>query len=180
MDDIVQAHDLTFRKMITAEQIAERVQEMGTQLARDFAGRHPLFLVVLKGAYMFAADLLRACPIDQEVAFVRLSSYQGTRSSGTVRMDLEMTAKVTDRQVIIVEDIVDTGRTLEAFRQKLLADDPADLKIATLLHKPEAQAFDLIPDYVGFTIPNEFVIGYGLDYDEAGRHLPAIYQRTDT
>jgi hypoxanthine phosphoribosyltransferase len=95
-------------------------------------------------------------------------------------MDLDMTAKVTDRQVIIVEDIVDTGRTLEAFRQKLLADAPADLKVVTLLHKPEAQAFDLIPDYVGFTIPNEFVIGYGLDYDEAGRHLPAIYQRTDT
>ncbi len=180
MEDIVQAHDLTFRKMITAEQIADRVREMGTQLARDFAGQNPLFLVVLKGAYMFAADLVRACPIDQELSFVRLSSYRGTRSSGHVRTDLPMTVSVTDRQVIIVEDIVDTGRTLDAFRQKLIAEEPADLKVATLLHKPEAQEFDLIPDYVGFTIPNEFVIGYGLDYNEAGRHLPAIYQRTDT
>lgn len=180
MDDIVQAHDLTFRKMITAEQIAGRVGEMGTQLARDYAGQNPLFLVVLNGAYMFAADLVRACPIEQELSFVRISSYQGTRSSGSIRMDLQMTASVTDRQVIIVEDIVDTGRTLDTFRQKLIAQDPADLKIVTLLHKPDAQEFNLIPDYVGFTIPNEFVIGYGLDYDEAGRHLPAIYQRTDT
>lgn len=179
MHNFVQAHDLTFRLMIDAPQIATRVQEMGVQIARDYAGKNPLFVVVLKGAYIFAADLLRACPIDQEVAFVQLSSYRGTASGGSVQQRLGLNQSIKNRVVIVVEDVVDTGRTLAAFTAELEGQGPEEVKIATFLHKPDAQEFSLEPDYVGFTIPNDFVIGYGLDYNEAGRHLPGIYQKME-
>lgn len=176
MDDPIQVRDKIFVPFIDASKIQRRVREMGADLARDFAGQHPLFIVVLKGAYIFAADLLRACPIGQEVAFVQLASYSGTQSTGRVNQLLGLSQEITGRPVIIIEDIVDTGRTLSIFKKDVVAEGPGSVHVATLLHKPDAQQFDLLPDYVGFAIPNRFVIGYGLDYDEAGRHLPAIYQ----
>ncbi|NRB63437.1 MAG: hypoxanthine phosphoribosyltransferase [Saprospiraceae bacterium] len=179
MHTIVQAHDLTFRLIIDAAQIATRVQEMGVQITRDFAGKNPLFVVILKGAYIFAADLLRACPIDQEVSFVQLSSYEGISSSKKVVERIPLHVDIKDRVVIIIEDIIDTGRTLAKFTAQLESMAPNELKIATFLHKPDAQEFSLEPDYVGFTIPNDFVIGYGLDYKEAGRHLAGIYQKIE-
>lgn len=176
MSNPIQVLDKTFTLFIDAPTIQKRVREMGADLEKDFSGQRPLFVVVLKGAYIFAADLLRACPIEQEVAFVQLSSYAGTRSTGQVKQVLGLNQSITNRPVIIIEDIVDTGRTLSLFKQDVLAEGPASVHIATLLYKPDAQQFNLIPDYVGFSIPNHFVIGYGLDYDEEGRHLPAIYQ----
>jgi len=176
MDDLIRLHDKAFTTFIDAPTLQGRVQDMGTELARDFAGQRPLFVVVLKGAYIFAADLLRACPIEQEVTFVQLSSYKGTRSSGSVEQLLGLNQDIAGRSVVIIEDIVDTGRTLSLFKEDVLAQKPASVHIVTLLHKPDAQQFNLMPDYVGFTIPNRFVVGYGLDYDEAGRHLPGIYQ----
>lgn len=179
MHTIVQAHDLSFRLIIDATQIAFRVQEMGVQIMRDYAGKNPLFVVILKGAYIFAADLLRACPINQEVTFVQLSSYAGTSSSKKVVERMSLSMDIKDRVVIIIEDIMDTGRTLSKFISQLEGMAPNELKIATFLHKPDAQEFGLKPDYVGFTIPNDFVIGYGLDYKEAGRHLSGIYQKIE-
>lgn len=173
-------HNLTFQKYLAAAKIQARVREMGAAIARDFAERHPVFIVVLKGAYIFAADLLRACPIPQEVGFVRLSSYEGTQSSGRVRSLIELNQDISGRPVVIIEDIVDTGRTLSIFRQQLLQQRPEEVRIATLLHKPDAQVHGLQPDYVGFRIPDKFVIGYGLDYREGGRHLPGIYQLHQT
>lgn len=179
MDDLIRVHDKSFTVFIAAPTIQRRVQEMGAELAREFAGQHPLFVVVLKGAYIFAADLLRACPIEQEVTFVQFSSYVGTRSSGRVHRMLELRENIDERPVIIIEDIVDTGRTLSLFKEDVLARNPGSVHVVTLLHKPDAQQFNLVPDYVGFSIPNRFVVGYGLDYEEDGRHLPGIYQLKD-
>jgi len=172
----VQAHDLIFQPFIPAQAIADRVSELGRDIARRHAGAVPVFLTVLKGAVFFAADLVRACPLDSELSFVRLSSYDGLESSGKLTEVIGIREDLSGRLVIVVEDIIDTGHTLSRFLPLLEKEKPERIEVASLLLKPAALNHPLKVDYLGFEIPYRFVIGYGLDYKGRGRNLPGIYQ----
>lgn len=172
----VTLHDKTFHLYISHAQIQERITAIAKTIDAEYQGKRPLFITVLNGAFMFAADLARAVTIDCEWAFVRLSSYQGTESTGTVSQVLGLKDDVEGRHVIVVEDIVDSGRTMANFLPELEVEHPASIAIATLLFKPEALKHEVQPDHVCFETGNEFVVGYGLDYDELGRNLPDIYR----
>ena len=166
----------TFRRYLDAETIQDRVDEMGRQISKDYADTTPILVSVLNGAFMFTADLMRAIDTDCEIDFIKLSSYGAEKvSSGDVQELKSVDAPLADRHIIIVEDIVDTGLTMDFMKDRFQAYNPASLRIATLLHKPEATEPDLQLDYVGFRIPDLFVIGYGLDFGQLGRNLADIY-----
>ncbi len=172
----VTLHGKVFRPYLDAAAIATRVAEMGAHVARDYAGLEPVFLVVLKGSFVFAADLCRAAGVPATVEFVRLSSYSGTQSTGTVTATLELADELcAHRHLIVVEDIVDTGTTLSKLLPDLLRRGAASVRLAALLSKPAARVHPVGIDYLGLEIPNDFVVGYGLDYDELGRNLPGIW-----
>lgn len=171
----VQVRDKIFAPYISAEQIAERVAELGTLISSDYNGQVPLFISVLNGSFIFASDLFRTLTIPAEITFIKLASYKGTSSTGNVITAIGLEESLQDRHVILLEDIVDTGRTLHSFIPEIMQRQPASFKIACLLSKPSALQYDIKPDYVGFEIPDNFVVGYGLDYDGHGRNLPAIY-----
>lgn len=179
MKQRIKAHDLFFDLFIEEKKIKARVAEIGCEMARNFKGQTPVFLGVLNGASIFMADLVRACDLDCEMAFVRLSSYEGTQSSGQLKKVLGLDLELKTRHVIIVEDIIDTGLTMSRFIPEIESRQPASVSLATLLLKPDALQCALKMDYVGFEIPNKFVIGYGLDYNGLGRNLPAIYQLSE-
>lgn len=179
MKDNITIHGLSFRPYISREQITARIAELGQEISRDYHGKRPLFLAVLNGAFMFAADLIRACDIDCAISFIRLSSYQGLSSSGKVKTVIGLQDELKGRHVIIIEDIVDTGQTMSQFIPQLQQMGPASVTIASLLLKTEALEFDIKVRYTGFEIPTKFVIGYGLDYDGLGRNIPDIYQLVD-
>ena len=145
-------------------------------ISKDYAGRRPLFISILNGSFMFAADLFKQLSIEAELCFIKLASYKGLKSSGNVVTSIGLEDDLFGKEVIIVEDIVDTGKTLHNFLPKLQHQQPKSLKIATLLHKSEATEYPLELNYIGFDIPNKFVVGYGLDYDGLGRNLKEIYQ----
>lgn len=170
------AHDLLFSEMIDQATIQQRIQDMGAELSIRYQYKNPLFIGVLNGAFIFLADLVRACGIPCEMDFVRISSYEGLQSSGKVHIQMDTKLDIKNRHLILVEDIVDTGRTLSAYIQELQKQEPASIAIVSLLIKPEALVYDLDVALAGFEIPPRFVIGYGLDYNEQGRHLPGIYQ----
>ncbi len=172
----VTLHDKTFQTMISAETIAERIHVLGKKIATDYADKRPLFLGVLNGAFIFAADLLRAVDTDCEISFVKLASYIGTASSGTVKTVLGMDQILRGRHVIVVEDIVDTGATLHGFLQELRKAEPASIALAACFLKPTALKHALHVDYLGFEIEDKFIVGFGLDYDGLGRNLPHVYQ----
>lgn len=161
--------------LLTEEQIKAKVKELGRQLSREYAGKYPVFVGVLKGVVLFFADMIRQIDIPCQIDFMWISSYKGTNSSGMeVRRDVS--ADLKGRHVVILEDIFDTGNSLDFTYQHLLSKEPASLKICTLLDKPERRnpKVTLQPDYVGFVIPNEFVVGYGLDFNEHYRNLPYV------
>lgn len=170
---------LTFRSFITAREIADRIEAIAADITERYRGLNPLLVCVLNGAFPFAADLFRALDCDAEIAFVRLSSYAGTESTGEVRQVIGLTEPVDGRYVIVVEDIIDTGCTMQRFLVDLRAMNPAGIEVATLLFKPESLKADLQPDYVGFTIPPKFIIGFGLDLDGQARNLRDIYVLAD-
>lgn len=172
----VQLHDKRFSVSIGADKIDQAVQEVADKINADYAGKNPLFLVVLNGAFMFASDLLKKVTIDCEISFVKLSSYSGTSTTHVVRELIGLDEALTDRNVLVVEDIIDTGITMENTIQKLKHLQAADVKIVTLLYKPLAFRKDYPIDYIGLEIPNDFIVGYGLDYDGLGRNLPDIYK----
>ena len=177
MKERVEIHGKSFVHYISAEQIHDRVLALGQQISTDYEGKKPLFLGVLNGAFMFAADLLRACTLDAEIVFVKLSSYEGMQSLGKLITVIGVDESVVrGRDVIIVEDILDTGKTLSDFTHTLRAFEPASIAIATFLQKPDALQHDVVADYIGFEIPDKFVIGYGLDYDGLGRNLGDLFQ----
>ncbi len=177
MRKVVKLHDKTFQLSIREEDIESRVSELGSALRMRYEGKRPLFISILNGAFIFAADLVRAYDEECEIAFVRLASYEGTASTGNVTTIIGLDATtVTGRDLIIVEDIIDSGKTLSEFTNTLNAFAPASMAIVTCFLKPEALAYDIKADLVGFKIANEFIVGYGLDYDGLGRNLPAIYQ----
>ena len=166
---------LTFRPFIEKTAIAERVEALGRSIASDFEGKCPLFLCVLNGAAPFAVDLFRAADIDAEISFIRLKSYEGMSTTGKVKQIMGLTEQIEGRHVIVVEDIIDTGRTMSHLLDDLRALGPASLSVATLLFKPDALQVKVEPQYVGFEIPTKFIIGYGLDIDGLARNLPDIY-----
>lgn len=167
---------LTFQPYITKERIAARVAEIGKEIERDCAGKNPLFICVLNGAFLFASDIFRAVEgMEAEITFIRLKSYDGTATTGAVKEVIGLREDILNRTVIIVEDIVDTGNTIYRLVKDLEKKNPAEIKIATLLFKPDALARPIKPDYVGFTIPTKFIIGYGLDLNEKARNLNDIY-----
>jgi hypoxanthine phosphoribosyltransferase len=172
----IKLHDKSFQIYLTEKEINEKVVAIADSINREFAGKHPLFIAILNGSFMFAADLFKHLSIEAEICFIKLASYKGMKSSGQVVTAIGLDQELFNRHVIIVEDIVDTGKTLHDFIPKLLHQQPASLKIAALLHKPEATQFPLQIDYTGFQIPNKFVVGYGLDYDGLGRNLKEIYK----
>ncbi len=172
----ITAHDLTFEPFIGEAEIAAKVEALGSQIRQQFEGKRPLFVGVLNGAFIFAADLVRACGIECEIAFVRLASYEGLSSKGKVSTVLGLDFEVKNRHIIVVEDIVDSGRTLHHFMADLQKLEPASASLAVLLFKPEALQMPVKIDYLGFEIPDKFVVGYGLDYNGLCRELPGIYQ----
>lgn len=173
----IQLNDLTFKPFISEKEIRERVKALGQELAFRLPNRSPSFVVMLRGAFIFAADLIRASRLNGEISFVRTSSYHGTETEGNIRVHLAPEpAQIRDKDVVLIEDIVDSGYTMQAFLPQLEALEPKSITLVTLLHKPEAQQVPVKIDLVGFVIPPKFVVGYGLDYNGQGRHLPAIYQ----
>jgi hypoxanthine phosphoribosyltransferase len=172
----VRIHDKTFQPYLSEPDIREKVRELAGALSRDYRDKNPIFIAILNGAFMFAADLFKNLTIDAEISFIKLASYKGMKSSGQVITAIGLDTEIFDRHVIILEDIVDTGKTLHEFLPQLWHQQPASIKITALLHKPGAMTYPLRVDYGGFEIPDKFVVGYGLDYNGLGRNTPAIYQ----
>lgn len=173
---LIKVHDKTFETYLAESTIQQRIKEIADQINEDYKGQRPLFISILNGSFMFAADLFKNLQIEAELCFIKLASYRGMKSTGKVVTTIGLEEDIFGKEVIIIEDIVDTGKTLHNFLPKLQHQQPRSLKIATLLHKPEATEYPLKLDYIGFAIPNKFVVGYGLDYDGLGRNLKEIYQ----
>lgn len=173
---LIKIHDKQFKPFLSEQEIHARIAELADALNKDYAGKRPLFIAILNGSFIFAADLFKSISIEAEICFIKLASYKGTSSSGQVITAIGLDVDLINRDVIILEDIVDTGKTLNEFLPKLHHQQPASLKIVALLHKPEAAVFPIKIDYTGFSIPNRFVVGYGLDYDGLGRNIREIYQ----
>ncbi|HAF28837.1 MAG TPA: hypoxanthine phosphoribosyltransferase [Bacteroidales bacterium] len=172
----VKLKDKEFRVSITSDKIQEAVDQIAKKINNDYKGKDvPLFISILNGSFMFTADLFKHIDFVCEVTFLKLTSYRGTASTGAVRQLIGVNEAIEGRDVIVLEDIVDTGITLEQILGQLKSFEPASVRVATLLFKPEAYLKDLKIDYVGMEIPNDFIIGYGLDYDGLGRNLADIY-----
>ncbi|MBR2647241.1 MAG: hypoxanthine phosphoribosyltransferase [Sediminibacterium sp.] len=168
--------DKTFEPYLTESEIQEKIKQLAAELDSYYADKKPLFIAILNGSFMFAADLFKQLTIEAEICFIKLASYKGTKSTGHVITAIGLDTDITNRHIVILEDIIDTGKTLHEFLPQVHNQQPASLKVAVLLHKPEAKKFDVPIDYSCFTIPNRFVLGYGLDYDGYGRNLKEIYQ----
>ena len=167
--------DKTFEVSINETTIKQRVREVAQQMSRDLEGKNPLFLAVLNGAFIFAADLMREMTIPCEISFVKLASYQGTTSTGSIKEVIGINEDLSGRTVVIVEDIVESGLTIKRMMEQLGTRNPASVQVCTLFFKPEKLKEDLKLDYVAFSIPNDFILGYGLDYDQQGRQLKDVY-----
>ena len=168
--------DKNFIPYVKYEAIQDRIATLAKQIDVDYQGRKPLFLGILNGSFIFAADLYKHITIPSTISFIKLVSYKGTSSTGTVITAIGLEEDLLDRDIIIIEDIVDTGRTMNAFLPTLEKLQPHSIKICTLLHKPDALQCNVQLDYIGFEIPDKFVVGYGLDYDGYGRNSKDIYQ----
>lgn len=176
---IVKIKDKTFETFIPESEIQQRVKAVADKLNRDMADKNPLFLAVLNGSFVFAADLMRYITIPSEISFVKLASYQGTASTGEVKEIFGVTEELHGRHVVIVEDIVDTGLTMKRMLESLGTREPASLHICSLLVKPDKLQVPLNIEYAAMEIPNDFIVGYGLDYDQQGRNLRDIYKITE-
>ncbi|ANI90706.1 hypoxanthine phosphoribosyltransferase [Arachidicoccus ginsenosidimutans] len=168
--------DKNFVPYISEAEIKKRIKEVAAQIVNDYKGLRPLFVAILNGSFMFAADLFKELDMEAEISFIKLASYKGTTSTGNVLTAIGLDADIHDRHVVIIEDIIDTGRTLNAFIPTLYHSQPKSVKLVALLHKPEAAIHPIKIDYLCFTIPNKFVVGYGLDFDGLGRNIKEIYQ----
>ena len=167
---------LTFEPYIRREEIAKQVRRLAQEIKRDYANENALFLCVLNGSFIFAADLFRACDLrDAEITFIRFKSYDGMSSTGSVKEIMGLTEDIIGRNILIVEDIIDSGVTATQLRKELAKHNPKSLKMVSLLFKPEALTVGRGPEYVGFEIPSKFILGYGLDLDGLARNLPDIY-----
>jgi hypoxanthine phosphoribosyltransferase len=172
--------DKSFKEFISQQDINERIDELAKEINKDFADKDVVFLGILNGAFLFAAELFKRINLKARISFVKLASYEGTRSSGTIKELIGWNEDIKNKQIVIIEDIVDTGNTLERIIDELLIRKATGIKVATLLFKPDAYTKNIPLEYVGFEIPNDFVIGFGLDYDGYGRNLPSIYTLINT
>lgn len=171
----IQLHDKKFQPFISEGEISQRVREIARDIGADWADKKPLLLSVLNGSFMFAAELLKYLNIPLEISFVKLASYSGTGTTGAVKQLIGLNEQLKGRFVLVVEDIVDTGITMDNLLKDLTAYQPAEVRVATLLFKPEAFIRDFKIHYCGFSIPNNFIVGFGLDYNGLGRNYPEIY-----
>ncbi|MBC7589217.1 MAG: hypoxanthine phosphoribosyltransferase [Chitinophagaceae bacterium] len=169
-------YDKVFVPYIEEATIIQKIKELAAQLKADYDGKKPLFIAILNGSFMFASDLFKELEIEAEICFIKLASYKGTKSTGQVITAIGLDMDITGRHVIILEDIIDTGKTLHTFLPQLQNQQPASLKVAVLLDKPEPRKFEVPIHYSCFVIPNKFVLGYGLDFDGLGRNIREIYQ----
>jgi hypoxanthine phosphoribosyltransferase len=176
MADKVILHDKEFEQFISKRDIQAAVRSLSDRITKDYEGQKPVFLIVLNGAFMFAADLLKRIRFDCEIAFVKVKSYNGTQSTGTIHQVLGLDIPLQGRSVLLVEDIIDTGLTLDNLRSQVLEMGASNVKIVSCLLKPSAFSKNYAIDYLCFSIPNEFVVGYGLDYDGLGRNYPEVYK----
>ncbi len=174
--DRIRLKDKEFELFIPDQKIQEAILDMAKRIEADMKGTNPLFVVVLNGAFMFAAELMRAFDAEYEVAFARYSSYRGTSTTGVVKEIMPIKADVKGRTVVLLEDIIDSGFTMSYVMAKLREQGATDVRLATMLFKPESLRVDLTPDYVGIQIPADFIVGHGLDYDEVGRAYRDIYK----
>jgi hypoxanthine phosphoribosyltransferase len=175
MSNVV-VNNKTFQPFISSEEIDQRIKEMGNQIDNDYAGKRPLFIAILNGSFMFASDLFKSISIEAEICFIKLASYKGTTSTGNLITSIGLDESLANRHVVIVEDIIDTGNTLHQFLPQIQNQQPASLKIAALLNKPTAMKYPISIDYLGFSVPDKFLLGFGLDFDGLGRNLSQIYQ----
>jgi hypoxanthine phosphoribosyltransferase len=173
--DTVKIKDKSFRVSIPEAEIKQRVKALAEQMSKDLEGKNPIYLAVLNGAFIFAADLMREMTIPCEISFVKLASYQGTTSTGKVKEVFGINEDLSGRTVVIVEDIVESGQTMKQMIESLGTRNPESVRICTLFFKPEKLKEDLNLDYVAFRIPDDFIVGYGLDYDGLGRELKDVY-----
>ena len=176
---IVKIKDKEFAPFIPEKKILEQIDRVAEEINRDLADKNPLFLCILNGAFMIASDLMKRVHIPSEISFVKLTSYAGTTSTGTLKELIGLNEEIEGRSVVIVEDIVDTGHTIVSVIEQLKQKNPSDVRVATLLYKPNALKVELKLDYVAMEIPNDFILGYGLDYDGYGRNLADIYKIID-
>jgi len=167
--------DKKFKELLTEKDIQKRIEELAGQLNRDLGGKDVVFLGILNGAFLFAADLFRRIDFPARISFVKLASYEGTSSSGSIKELIGWNEDIKNKTIVIVEDIVDTGNTLERIVGELVIRKAAEVRIAAMLFKPAAYTKDIPLDYIGFEIPNDFVVGYGLDFNGFGRNLPSVY-----
>jgi hypoxanthine phosphoribosyltransferase len=167
--------DKKFRELITEQAIFNRVEELATMINSDLEGKDVVFLGILNGAFLFAADLFRRINLPSRISFIKLASYKGTSSSGSIKELIGWNEDIRNKTVVIIEDIVDTGNTLERIVDELLIRKAKEIRVATLLHKPSVYTKKIPLDYIGFSIPDNFVVGYGLDYDGFGRNLRSVY-----
>jgi len=174
--EIVQVHDKQFELFIPEAEIQKEVTRIATEMNQELAHKDPIFLGILNGAFMFASDLYKQLSFPCQITFLKLASYSGTKSTGTVKQLIGINRDLKDRVVVVLEDIVDTGVTLETIIRQLSGYQPAEIQVATFLHKPDATVREVKLDYVGMEIPNDFILGYGLDYDGYGRNFKEIYQ----
>lgn len=176
MKEIVTIKDKQFEKFIDFQHIQASIRQIADKIDNDLSGKNPIFVAVLNGAFMFAAELMKEVAVPCEITFVRLASYQGTSTTNKVQEVLGLNESIENRTVVIVEDIVDSGNTMVALKKELNKYNPKEIKIATLLLKPDALKQEIVLDYVALEIPNDFIVGYGLDYDGYGRNLKDIYK----
>ena len=167
--------DKNFRELIREEEIKSRIEELARQINKELAGKDVVFLGILNGAFLFAADLYRRIEFHSKISFVKLASYEGTGSSGTIKELIGWNEDIKNKTIVVIEDIVDTGNTIERIVDELIIRKAHDIKIASLFLKPSIYTKNIRIDYVGFEIPNDFVVGYGLDYDGYGRNLTSVY-----
>ena len=173
---IVKVHDKHFTPFISEEEISRQVSRIAHEMNQDLAQKDPIFLGILNGAFMFASDLYKQLTFPCQITFLKLASDSGTQSTGRVKQLIGINMELKNRVVVVLEDIVDTGVTLETILMQLSGFQPSEIQVATFLHKPEATVREVKLDYVGIEIPNDFILGYGLDYDGYGRNLKEIYQ----
>jgi hypoxanthine phosphoribosyltransferase len=176
MQEEVRVHDKIFIPYLSKAEIETGIKNLAAKINVDYAGETPLFIAILNGSFMFASELFKHLTIASEICFIKLASYKGTTSSGHVITSIGLDTELKGKHVIILEDILDTGKTLSQFLPQIENMQPASLKIAALLHKPEATIYNVPLDYNAFKIPNKFVVGFGLDYNGLGRNIPALYQ----
>ncbi len=172
---IIKVHDRNFEPFISAKQIEARISAIAQEITQEYDGKNPLFLAVLNGAFILAADLFRKINFQSEISFAKISSYSGTSTTENIKQLIGFSEAIAGRHIIIIEDIIDTGLSMQHVLKQVDDQNPASVKVLTLLFKPKSLKVAITPDYVGFEIEPKFVLGYGLDYDGLGRNLPDIY-----